>query len=69
MAYDSYKGAIWVTPNLLIKTFMGIPAYGPTNTILAISDNDSSVLANITLDSMYRIAVLLMILLSTKSMW
>ena len=52
MAYDSYKGAVWVAPNYL-SGYWGVednlPSYASTNTVVAISDNDSSVLANITL--------------------
>ncbi|MCW3996779.1 MAG: hypothetical protein NWE98_11615 [Candidatus Bathyarchaeota archaeon] len=51
MVYDSYKGAIWGNPEYL-SGYWGVmnnlPSYSPTNTVVAISDNDSSVLANIT---------------------
>jgi hypothetical protein len=49
LVYDSYKGAVWVTPNYLSEYILGVPFYASTNTIIAVSDNDSSVLANITL--------------------
>jgi hypothetical protein len=50
MVYDSYKGAVWVTPYRISGYGVGqVPIYSPTNTLLAISANDSSVLANITL--------------------
>jgi DNA-binding beta-propeller fold protein YncE len=52
MVYDSYKGAVWVAPDYLSGYgVMGLPIYLPTNTVIALSDNDSSVLANITLGS------------------
>ncbi|MCW4028941.1 MAG: hypothetical protein NWE92_04765 [Candidatus Bathyarchaeota archaeon] len=51
MVYDSYKGAIWVAPDYFTG-YWGVegnlPSYSPTNTVVAISDNDSSVLANFT---------------------
>jgi DNA-binding beta-propeller fold protein YncE len=50
MVYDSYKGAVWVVPTYVAEYgVMGIPFYRSTNSVVAISDNDSSVLANITL--------------------
>jgi hypothetical protein len=50
VAYDSYKGAVWVAPYCISGYGLGqVPFYSSTNTIVAISDNDSSVLANITL--------------------
>jgi hypothetical protein len=48
--YDSCKGAVWVTPDYISGYgVMGLPIYLPTNTVIALSDNDSSVLANYTL--------------------
>ena len=50
IVYDSYKGAVWVTPDYISGYgVMGLPIYLPTNTVIALSDNDSSVLANYTL--------------------
>lgn len=50
MVYDSYKGAVWVIPEYLSGYgVMGLQFYSRTNTVVAISDNDSSVLANFTL--------------------
>ncbi|HLN89463.1 MAG TPA: hypothetical protein VK253_05295, partial [Candidatus Binatia bacterium] len=48
MVYDPYKGAIWVIPKYLIEYRLGVPIYAPTNSVLAISDSDNAVLANVT---------------------
>lgn len=50
MVYDSFKGAVWVVPTYIAGYFvMDIPFYRSTNSVVAISGNDSSVLANFTL--------------------
>lgn len=51
MAYDSYKGAIWVTTYYSYVPGFGmppIPQSAPTNTVSAISDRNGAVLANVT---------------------
>ncbi len=49
MVYDSYKSAVWVNPDYLSGYgAMGMPIYLPSNTVLAISDSDNTVLANVT---------------------
>jgi YVTN family beta-propeller protein len=48
MAYDSYKGAIWVTTYYTYVNEIGMHVSGPTNTVSAISDSNYKVLANVT---------------------
>jgi YVTN family beta-propeller protein len=48
MAYDSYKGAIWVTTYYSYVNEIGMHVTGPTNTVSAISDSNYKVLANVT---------------------
>ena len=49
MAYDSYKGAVWVTTYYSYTSeFLGMPLSKSTNTVSAISDSNNKVLANVT---------------------
>jgi YVTN family beta-propeller protein len=48
LAYDSYKGAIWVTTYYSYVNEIGMHVSGPTNTVSAISDSNYKVLANVT---------------------
>ncbi len=48
MAYDSYKGAVWVTTDYSYTNELGMPLSKPTNTVAAISDSNYKVLANVT---------------------
>jgi YVTN family beta-propeller protein len=49
LAYDSYKGAIWLTTWYSYLDELGMHVSDPTNTISAISDSNYATLANITL--------------------
>jgi DNA-binding beta-propeller fold protein YncE len=48
MAYDSYKGAVWVTTYYSYVNEIGMHVSAPTNTVSAISDRNGAVLANVT---------------------
>lgn len=48
MAYDSYKGAVWVTTYYSYTNELGMPLIASTNTVSAISDVNYAVLANVT---------------------
>ncbi len=48
MAYDSYKGAVWVTTYYSYVNEIGMHVSGPTNTVSAISDSDYTTLANVS---------------------
>lgn len=49
LAYDSYKGAIWLTTWYSYVNEFGMHVSDPTGTISAISDSNYATLANITL--------------------
>jgi DNA-binding beta-propeller fold protein YncE len=48
MAYDSYKGAVWVTTYYSYVNEMGMHVSDATNTVSAISDSDYTTLANVS---------------------
>ena len=48
MAYDSYKGAVWVTTYYSYPNELGMPISKSTNTVSAISTSNYKVLANVT---------------------
>jgi YVTN family beta-propeller protein len=48
MAYDSYKGAVWVTTYYSYVNEMGMHVSSATNTVSAISDSDYTTLANVS---------------------
>jgi YVTN family beta-propeller protein len=49
LAYDSYKGAVWLTTSYTYVNELGMHVSNPTDTISAISDTNYATLANISL--------------------
>jgi len=49
LAYDSYKGAIWLTTSYSYVNELGMHVSNPTDTISAISDSNYATIANISL--------------------